>query len=136
VTAIETIAGASWRSRFGYRVGAALVLSVLLNVVLVGIATAAGVAPGFRPIAAVPVAFLSAVGVVGAAGTYLVLDRFSDDPGRLFRVLAIVVLVLSFVPDVLLLSADPAATVPGVVVLMIMHVVVAAACLSLLPDGR
>jgi hypothetical protein len=110
------------------------VLSVLLNVVLVGVAIAADVAPGFRPIAVAPVAFLSAVGVLGAAGTYLVIDRFSDDPGRPFRLVAVAVLVLSFVPDVLLLSADPAATVPAVVVLMIMHVVVAAACLSLLPD--
>ena len=136
MTATGTVAGVGWRRRFGYRVGAALVLSVLLNVVLVGVATAAGVAPGFRPIAVAPVAFLSAVGVVGAAGTYLVLDRFSDAPGRPFRLVAVAVLVLSFVPDVRLLSADPAATVPGVVVLMIMHVVVAAVCLSLLPDGR
>lgn len=136
MTAVEPGTGVGWRSRFGYRVGVALALSVLVNVVLVGLATVAGVAPGFRPISVPPVAVLSAAGVLGAAGTNLVLDRVSEDPDRPFRLVAVAVLVLSFVPDVLLLSADPAATVPGVVVLMIMHVVVAAACLSLLSDGR
>lgn len=136
MTGTATVTHAGWRSRFGYRVGAALAASVLFNVVLVGIATAVGVAPGFRPVAVVPVALLSAVGVLGATGTYLVLDRLSDTPDRLFRLVAVAVLLVSFVPDVLLLSADPAATVPGVVVLMVMHVVVAAACLSFLPDER
>lgn len=133
MTATGAATGTGWRSRFGYRVGGALTLSVLLNVALVGVATAAGVAPGFQPLTVPPVALFSALGVVGAAGAYLVLDRFGDDPRRSFRLVAVGVLLLSFVPDVFLLSVDPAATVPGVVILMGTHVVVAAVCVALLP---
>jgi hypothetical protein len=53
----------------------------------------------------------------------------------MFTRVAVVVLLLSFVPDVLLLQADPAATVPAVIVLMVMHVVVAVVCVASL-TGR
>jgi hypothetical protein len=77
MTATGTVAGAGWRSRFGYRVGAALAVSVLLNVGLVSIATAVGVAPGFRPVAVVPVALLSvmAMHVVVAAVCFSLLPE-------------------------------------------------------------
>jgi hypothetical protein len=105
----------------------ALVASVLVNVGLVLVAGAVGLAPGFRPLSVPPVAFLSAVGAVGATGVYWGLTRYRDAADRSFVRLAAVVLVLSFLPDVGLLLNDPAATVAGVVALMVMHAVVAAA---------
>jgi hypothetical protein len=45
------------------------------------------------------------------------------------------VLVVSFLPDLGLLAGDPAATVPGVLALMVMHVVVAAASVGALVVG-
>ena len=109
------------------RAGVALVLGVLVNVGIVAAATSLGVAPGFRPLTVPPVVFLSAVGAVGAVVVYQGFRRYLDRPEYYFVRVAAVVLVLSFLPDVGLLVGDPAATVAGVVVLMVMHVVVAAA---------
>lgn len=108
------------------RGGVAVVVSILLNAALVVAVGAAGVAPGFQPLTLPPVAFLSAVGAAGATGVYWLLQRRVADVDRTFTRVAAAVLVLSFLPDVGLLVADPAATVAGVLVLMIMHVVVAA----------
>jgi hypothetical protein len=83
-----------------------------------------------------PVVFLSVVGALGAAVAYLLLQRRgSADLAAAFTRLAAVVLVICFVPDVGLLVADDAATVAGVLVLIVMHVVVAAASVALL-TGR
>ena len=103
------------------------------NAGLVAVASAAGIAPGFRALTYPPVVFLSVVGALGAAVVYfLVRRRASGDPDRTFTRIAAVVLVLSFLPDVGLLFGDEAATVAGVVLLMVMHVVVAVAAVALL----
>ena len=127
--------GAGWRANRWYRGIAAVVLSVVVNAGLVSLAVAAGIAPGFRPLAVAPVAIFSAVGAIGALVVYLALGRFTASPDRLFRAVAVVVLLLSFVPDVALLFVDEAATVAGVVVLMMMHATVAAICVWLIPEG-
>ncbi|WP_238709337.1 DUF6069 family protein [Natronorubrum halophilum] len=114
------------------RGGIAVALSVLVNVGLVVAVAALGIAPGFQALTVPPVAFLSALGSIGALAVYWLLGRYTENQDRLFVRIAAVVLVLSFVPDAALLSVDPAATVPGVVVLMIMHVVVAVASVWLL----
>lgn len=114
------------------RGAAALVVGVAVNVALVYAAGALGVAPGFRALAVPPVAFLSAVGAVAATATYWLLQRRGANADRLFVRVAAVVLVLSFLPDVGLLVADDAATVAGVLLLMVMHVVVAATSVGLL----
>lgn len=103
----------------------AVVVAVVLNVILVFVSGRLSIAPGFRPLSVPPVVFLSAAGAVGATVVYGLLDRFVDDVDWAFVWIAGVVLLLSFVPDIGLLVADPAATISGVVVLMIMHVIVA-----------
>ncbi|GAB7094276.1 hypothetical protein JCM30237_14280 [Halolamina litorea] len=110
----------------------AVTLSVLLNAALVLLVSTLGVAPGFQPLTIPPVVFLSAVGAAGATGVYWLLRRRVDDADRTFVRVAAVVLALSYLPDVGLLFADPAATVVGVGVLMVMHVVVAAASVGTL----
>jgi hypothetical protein len=122
----------SYRRSLPVRGGLAVVLSVLANALLVVGIGALEVAPGFRPLTLPPVVFLSAVGAVGATAVYWLLDRYVDDVDRTFPRVAAAVLVLSFVPDLALLGADPAATVLGVFVLMVMHVVVAAASVGVL----
>lgn len=107
---------------------AALVGANVGNAAIVVIAGAAGLAPGFEPLRFPPVALLTTVGVIGAIATYGLLARFVDDHDRAFVLVAAAVLVLSFGPDVALLQRDPAATVAGVLALMLMHVVAAAAC--------
>lgn len=114
---------------------AAALVGAGINAGLVALAQALDIAPGFRALSYPPVVFLSVVGALGAAVAYLILQRRSTDPERTFTRLATVVLVLSLVPDIGLLVGDEAATVTGVVVLMVMHVVVAAASVALL-TGR
>lgn len=101
--------------------------SVIANaVVLVVAGDLLDVAPGFDPISWTPVVLLTVLGAIAATAVYGAITRLSANHDQLFTRLAAVVLVLSFVPDVLLLQFDPAATIPGVLVLMIMHVTVAA----------
>ena len=110
----------------------AAAVAAVANVVLVLAATAAGVAPGFRPLNPFPVLLLTVLGVAAATAVYWLLVRRTSTPDRTFLRLASVALVVSFLPDVALLAGDPAATGPGVAVLMVMHVVAAAATVAVL----
>ena len=79
---------------------------------------------------------LTIIGVLAAAGSCLVLNRVSDRPVALFRRVAPVVLVVSFVPDIGIWAAHAfhhTASASTVLPLMIMHVLVAALCLTVLP---
>lgn len=118
------------------RGGLAIVLAVLANVTLVVGVGMLAIAPEFRALTVPPVAFLSAVGAFGATVVYWLLGRFVSDADRLFVRVAVAVLLLSFVPDVALLATDPAATPLAVVILMAMHVVVAAVAVGLLVYWR
>ncbi|PSQ19643.1 hypothetical protein BRD00_01035 [Halobacteriales archaeon QS_8_69_26] len=134
---VTTRQESSQRRSVPVRGGVAVVLSVLVNAVLVLVADALAVAPGFRAVSLPPVVFLSAVGGAGAAAVYWGLGRYVADGDRVFVRVAGAVLLVSFVPDLALLAADPAATVPGVALLVAMHVVVAAASVGALVDwGR
>jgi len=113
----------------------AVVASVLVNAALVWALDAAGVAPDFRALTYPPVVFLSALGAVGATVVYVLLARYVDEFDRTFVRVVAAVLVLSFLPDLGLLAADPAATVPGVLALIVMHVVVAVASVVALVAG-
>ncbi|WP_207212747.1 DUF6069 family protein [Halogeometricum borinquense] len=118
------------------RGGLAVVLAVLANVGLVLGVDALGIAPGFRALTIPPVAFLSALGAGGATVVYWLLGRYVSDADRTFVRVAAGVLLLSFVPDVALLAIDPAATPLAVVVLMAMHMVVAAVSVWVLVSWR
>lgn len=114
-------------TELGKRGALAVVLSLVVNGLLLGVVLATGVVTPFRPLAFGPVLMLSAVGAAGATATYWVLTRVSDRPDRLFPGIAGVVLVLSFVPDVTFLPGQQGATWGAIAVLMVMHVTVAAA---------
>ena len=106
------------------------------NAGLVALADVAGIAPGLQALTYPPVVFLSVVGALGATLVYLLVQRrATGDPDRVFTRLAAVALVLSFVPNIGLLVGSDAEPVAGVLLLMVMHVVVAAASVALL-TGR
>ena len=84
------------------------------------------VSPDFPPFQG-SVAPYTAGGVILAAVVYAVLRRFVRDADRVYVRLAIVTLVLSWIPDVALLFInEPGATAPAVASLMVMHAVAAA----------
>lgn len=88
--------------------------------------------PEFLPLAGPgPTIFFTADAAIGAVVVFGLLRRYTERPETLFRWIALAVLMLSFVPDLWLLSdsgvdAFAGATPAGVGVLMLMHVVAAA----------
>lgn len=118
------------------RGGLAVVVAVLANVVLLRGVDALAIAPGFQALTIPPVAILSTLGAGAATVVYWLLDRYGSDPDRTFVRVAAGVLLISFIPDIALLRFDPDATPSAVVVLMVMHVVVAAVSVGLLVYWR
>lgn len=81
--------------------------------------------------------FFTTVGTLGAIAVFAVVRRHSRVPARLFRGIAVGVLFFSFLPDLWLLSEGataivPGVTVPGVGLLMLMHVVAASVIVGFL----
>jgi hypothetical protein len=117
-------------------VGPLAVLASVIANVLVSITTVAlvGISPEFEPLYLRPVIGFTVVGVLGAVLVFALVARFSRRPVRLFRRIALVVLLLSFMPDLSLLNASPYAgtTVQSVIALMLMHVVAWLISVSLL----
>lgn len=102
----------------------------------VAVAANLAVQAGARALFAIPNAFLPLTpgptgvftvgGVLGAVALFTLLDRFVSQPLRRFRQIALVALLLSFIPDLLLLQpSSPFGQVSmlTVIVLMIEHVV-------------
>ena len=105
----------------------ALVIAIPLDLAIEAFARQAfSVSPDFPPFQG-SVAPYTAGGLVLAGVVYAVLRQFVRDAGRVYVRLAIVALVVSWIPDVALLFInEPGATVPAVASLMVMHTVAAA----------
>ncbi len=115
----------------------AAVLAAVANALVLVIASSlfgAVVVPPDEVLTLGPVVAASAIGAVGAAIVLGVIGRFSRRPIRVFRVTALVVLLLSLVPIPLQGVAGPSAGA-----LILLHVVVAAIVVGVLtttPRGR
>ncbi len=105
----------------------ALVIAIPLDLAIEAFARQTfSVSPDFPPFQG-SVAPYTAGGLVLAGVVYAVLRRFVRNANRAYIRLAIVALVLSWIPDVALLFInEPGATVPAVASLMVMHAVAAA----------
>lgn len=91
-------------------------------------------APGFAPLTPAPPILDT---VIGCLGAILVFAMMVDSPEsiRRFQWVAAAVLILSFIPDVMLATShEMGGTWPDALFLMIMHVVVWAICVTLLPS--
>ena len=111
----------------------ALVLAIPLDLAIEALARQAfAVSPDFEPFQGT-VAPYTAGGVVLAGAVFAVLRRFARDAESVYVRLAIVALVLSWIPDLaLLVIRDPGATVPAVASLMVMHALTAEIVVTLL----
>ncbi len=102
----------------------AIVSSVVVNLIIRAIAIPLfNISPGFLPLARPGmVVFLTTVLVGAGVVVYYIVARRSSQPIRTFRTIVIVVLLISYLPDLrLLLSGRPGATVLSVGTLMLMH---------------
>jgi len=111
----------------------AVVIAIPLELAIEAFARRAfAVSPEFEPFQGT-VAPYTAGGVVLAGIAYAVVQRFLRDADRVYIRLAIVALVLSWIPDVALLFInEPGATVPAVASLMVIHAAAAAVVVTLL----
>ena len=75
-----------------------------------------------------PTISLTVVGVLGGVSVFAAVCRWASQPIRLFRIIVAVALLVSFVPDISLLTSDafPGTTVTSVSTLMFQHLVAAA----------
>lgn len=109
-------------------------LSLLVNWLLLAVVLLTEFVEPFDPLSFPPVTLLTALGAIGAVVVYAAIDRRSRTPDRTFALVAVTVLVVSFIPDLALLAFDDNATVGAVAVLMAMHVTVAAICVEVLTE--
>jgi hypothetical protein len=81
------------------------------------------------------------VPAIVAVLVYAALMRFTSNPARIFTNIAVVVLIVSLIPDLTYIPSVPGATSGQIAVLMLMHVVAAIVIVSMLttltrPRGR
>ena len=103
-----------------------ILAAVVANVIIQQIAVAVlNPDSAFLPLTLMPPIIFTVVGVLGAVVVYAVIGRFSRQPVRLFRRVALVALVVSFIPDILMLVTgfNPGTTAANVAVLILMHIV-------------
>ena len=114
----------TWRVRLLTILGAVAATLVVRTVALLTLT----IPPEFQPLATPgPTIFLTVVGTAAGILVFEVIRRRAPDPLRLFRRVALVALVVSFVPDLYMLTdgaaaAFPGATVGAVSTLMVQHV--------------
>jgi hypothetical protein len=112
-----------------------IIAAIVANLIIQQIAAAAlRPDPSFMPLSPPPPIMFTLIGVLGAVIVYAVVGRFAHRPIALFRRIALVALLVSLIPDVLLLlpGGMPGANLPNVIVLMLMHVVAWAISVNLL----
>ena len=105
------------------------VIAAVTNVVISVIARGPlGARDDFIPLTPGPIVMWTIIGsIIGAVGWRLIVNT-SARSRTLLNILVPTVLVLSFIPDVVLLATDSTAgqTTAGVLALMVMHVITAA----------
>ncbi|MEU4652755.1 DUF6069 family protein [Streptomyces sp. NPDC023723] len=122
---------------------ATAVVAVALNAAVAAIAHAAGASDDFEQLHLSDYAFLTVVGVLAGAGGWALVRARAAHPARVLRTWIPVILLITFIPDILLGTSDQPGTSWGAVIaLMVMHLVVAAVAIPafrvLLPlsDGQ
>lgn len=112
----------------------AIIASVVACVIVRTIAVSLlPISPEFMPLSFGPPVLFSAIGALGAVIAFAIVGRFAQRPVALYRTIALVVLVISLIPDVMLYVAPtmPGVSLPAVVALMAMHITVWAICVNL-----
>ncbi len=106
-------------------VGPLTILTALIGTAIVRTLAATLLNVGdFPPLSWGPPIAFTLIGVLGAVIVFALIGRFASRPITLFKRVALGVLVVSFLPDILLLvsQAMPGTTVAAVAALAVMHV--------------
>lgn len=114
-------------------VAAGVVIAIAASAIDAYAAYAAGASTSFAALRPAIFAPFVAVGVVVAYLGWSIIRRRSAHPAKVLRILVPVILLLSFIPDVLLLITGfiPGSSLTGVVALALMHLIVAGVAVPL-----
>jgi len=107
---------------------AAVAVAGIANSIIALVAIAAGASSSYAPLMPPVYLAFTALGVAGGYLGWRIVRRMVDRPARVLRVLVPVVLVLSWVPDVILAIVQfiPGTNLTGALALALMHAVVVA----------
>ncbi|WP_245202874.1 DUF6069 family protein [Halorubrum alkaliphilum] len=110
------------------------IIAVIVNLTLGWVALTQGLVASTEFFQYPPIVVWTLLGTAGATGVYGVLTRRSTTPDRMFVLLAIGALILSFLPNIGLLLAVEGVTTSEVIGLMALHVPPAIVAVLALPD--
>ena len=116
---------------------AALLAAIANTIVRVLAVTLQPVDSAFVALQWIPPAFFTLIGTIGATVVFWIISRQSRRPAAVFTIVAVVVLLLSLIPDLLMLQDGGPLQMPGanawaVGALIIMHFVAFAIIVPLL----
>ena len=98
----------------------AILTSVIVNVMLATLAVSLLSVPPAMQLQLPVYSTFTVVGALGAVLVFALVNRLSRRPIQLYRIIATIVLLISFVPDLLLLSV-PGTHLSDTAVLIVMH---------------
>jgi len=115
------------RGRFALVGLGTVAAAVIANLLVYALGSAVvGYDPGFVVLAnASGTILFTVVPAIVAVLLYAVLMRFTSNPARIFTNIAVVVLILSLIPDLTYIPSVPGASTGQTAILMLMHVVAA-----------
>src|SRR5215216_266087 len=122
------------RGRFALVGLGTVAAAVIANLLVYALGSAVvGYDPGFVVLAnASGTILFTVVPAIVAVLLYAVLMRFSGNPAHIFTNIAVVVLIVSLIPDLTYIPSVPGATSGQTAILMVMHVVAAFVIVSML----
>jgi hypothetical protein len=124
-------------NRLGWVGPLAIVVAIIANTLIQLVAVSVlQPDPSFTPLVGATPAVLTLFGVLGAVIAYAIIGRLSKNPIWLFKRVALVTLLLSFIPDIAMwfTASTPGTTTANVLALMLMHVVAWAISVYLLTN--
>src|SRR5829696_4118441 len=124
------------RGRFALIGLATVAAAVLANLLVYAIGSAVvGYDPQFVVLAnASGTILFTVVPAIAAVLLYAALVRVTSNPARIFTNIAVVVLILSLIPDLTYIPSVPGATSGQTAILMVMHVVAASVIVWMLTN--
>ena len=126
------------RGRFALVGVGTVAAAVIANLLVYALGSVVvGYDPGFIVLAnASGTILFTVVPAIVAVLLYAVLTRFTSNPARIFTNIAVVVLIVSLIPDLTYIPSVPGATPGQTAVLMLMHVVAAGVIVSALTRSQ
>ena len=122
------------RGRFALVGLCTVAAAVIANLLVYALGSAiVGYDPGFIVLAnASGTILFTVVPAIVAVMLYAALMRFTSNPARIFTNIAVVVLIVSLIPDLIYIPSVPGASSAQTAILMVMHVVAASVIVSML----